>query len=547
MKRDFIEETNFILPRVLEQLESMDLKSPIECPLINGGCGLGKTTAITSPEVYALLSRKLGRPARVLITESRSKTRDQQRYNNLNPNIHIEQYQATAKNLEQLNNLYDIIVIDECHSLFGDSEFDAGVTMSICQWLKNNCKLFQIYITASDMEFITYAEEFQFKKEFHLTFPDMREAHARYAAQTMVLSINADSTTKVLQRKEKLFFKHGNRGIFFIWSARDAYALYEYYSQAGFRCGFYISQQNNSYIANEKNLALIEDNEAEDNLFAYTSVTYTVSVPIAYQRMEAARKTANLQTISDALTQGTIPDDIEFLFLTNVGQEGISISSTTNLNFIFIEDTCPMTINQKIFRYRGNIPLAFISLPRKRLEKLYQNALSKVYEMTKWPQEKLEGYYLAAKENKFLKNSYARLIWFNPDKQVYEVGGNVVAQLITKSKQFRFIQDNIKDEEKLQEFFGTYARTFKIENSKEEFIKEKIFDIMKEFENVFLYKAEQELIVKKCQEAGLTNNHGKNYKFSFVKKFCEENNICFFESKRQKINGKIVKGWILKF
>ena len=34
-------------------------------------------------------------------------------------------------------------------------------------------------------------------------------------------------------------------------------------------------------------------------------------------------------------------------------------------------ETIPLTINQKIFRYRKNLPLAYINLPQRRLEKIF--------------------------------------------------------------------------------------------------------------------------------------------------------------------------------
>lgn len=65
----------------------MDFSNFICSPLINGGCGLGKTTALTDPRMYELFRKKLNKnEPQILIIESRSATRDQLRKKNENPN-----------------------------------------------------------------------------------------------------------------------------------------------------------------------------------------------------------------------------------------------------------------------------------------------------------------------------------------------------------------------------------------------------------------------------------------------------------------------------
>ena len=47
--------------RIYNQLEKMDFSNFICSPLINGGCGMGKTTALTDPRMYELFARKLNK------------------------------------------------------------------------------------------------------------------------------------------------------------------------------------------------------------------------------------------------------------------------------------------------------------------------------------------------------------------------------------------------------------------------------------------------------------------------------------------------------
>ena len=149
--RAVIKEENYAFKRIYEQLEKMDFNNFICSPLINGGCGLGKTTALTDDRVYELFARKLKKAEpQILVIESRSTTRDQLRKKNTNPNYHFFQFQA-ASNLNF--NTYDIIIIDEAHSLFSDAEFAPRATAPLAEWLRKSL-CFLIYIIASYIEFI---------------------------------------------------------------------------------------------------------------------------------------------------------------------------------------------------------------------------------------------------------------------------------------------------------------------------------------------------------------------------------------------------------
>lgn len=135
---------------------------------------MGKTTALIDPRMYELFARKLNKEnPQILIIESRSATRDQLRKKNENPNYTFLQFvKASELNL----SFYDIIIVDEAHSLFSDAEFAPRITAPLAQWLKKS-QCFQIYITASDEEFISFANKyFDKEKEFCLTFPDLDKA-----------------------------------------------------------------------------------------------------------------------------------------------------------------------------------------------------------------------------------------------------------------------------------------------------------------------------------------------------------------------------------
>lgn len=144
--REVVRQENFAFEYIYSQLENTDF-TDIKCsPLINGAPGLGKTTACVSLQMYELYRRKLNKDLpQILVVESRAMTRDQMIATNSNPNIHFKQFAEVSLIVDQLNFLYDIIILDEAHSLFTDAEFAAASTAPICDWLLNYCRIFQIY------------------------------------------------------------------------------------------------------------------------------------------------------------------------------------------------------------------------------------------------------------------------------------------------------------------------------------------------------------------------------------------------------------------
>ena len=409
--RDIVKEKNYAFKRIYEQLEKMDFNNFICSPLINGGCGLGKTTALTDDRVYELFARKLKKAEpQILVIESRSTTRDQLRKKNTNPNYHFFQFQA-ASNLSF--NTYDIIIIDEAHSLFSDAEFAPRATAPLAEWLRKSL-CFQIYITASDIEFIEFANKYFFNKEFELTFPNLDEAHVRYTAKEMYLSISTEKISTILKRKTSHFFEENKKGLFFILSAKNVVELYNYYSSLGYRCGFYVSQQNETQIVKREEL-----NDDDPDFFdEYGSRAITIDVLDYYKMLERQRIQMGRETLRDALLSGHFPEDVDYLFMTSTGQEGLSLFDI-HLDFIFIEDTFPLTINQKIFRYRGNVDEVFLHLPQRRIEQSLIHTMKQVQELLNASQEYLEGYYKGAGGEK--RKGLARAIWYDEEEKKYKV------------------------------------------------------------------------------------------------------------------------------
>lgn len=529
--REIVKIDNFAFDTIYKQLEEMDFTDFVCSPLINGGCGLGKTTALVSDEMYELFCRKLQKAKpQILVIESRAATRDQLQLQNTNSNYHFYQFQAASMLI--LSN-YDLIIIDEAHSLFSDSEFAPQSTAPLAEWLKKSL-CFQIYITASDEEFISFANRYFNKKEFKLTFPNTNEVHCRYTAKSMYLSINAEKVDKIIKRKTSHFFERGKRGLFFILSVKDVVSLYNYFCDLRYKCGFYVSQQNETQIIKREE----KNNEDPEDFDEYSSRTITMDVLDFYKTLEKQRKECGKETIREALLKGRFPDDIDYLFMTSTGQEGLSLHDM-HLDFIFVEDTFPLTINQKIFRYRGNVEEVYIHLPQRRIEQALLHTMEKIEELKSASQEYLKGYYEGAGGKK--AKGFAKCIWYDESDGLYKVAENYITYLLVKNAKYLEIKENKNNAEGLKEIFGQFADNFYLLNSVEDKRKDILVFFFKDKMNVLVTAGLKKKWLQELKDLGLSReNYKKDFTFTSIINWCKEYEICNFKEK-QSANKKDCK------
>ena len=516
MARTIIKEDTYAFDKIYHQLEKMDFSNYVCSPLINGGCGLGKTTALTDDRMYELFKRKLGKEEpQVLVVESRSMVRDQLRIKNVNLNYTFLQFDKASKiDLSR----YDIIIVDEAHSLFSDAEFAPRTTEPLTHWL-NKSLCFQIYITASDLEFIGCASFYFDNKEWQPTFPDLENLHTRYVVETLYLSVSIKDVTSIINLKSRHFFKENSRGMFFIISAEKAYNLYRTYSELGYRCAFYISQQNKTQLSrrlNEDEVGYFEDE------YGSTDGVIITTLKGAYDNMENVRKQLGKETVREALLCGRFPMDVDYLFITSTGQEGLSLNDI-KLDFIFIEDCYPLTINQKVFRYRGNIKEVYLHMPQRRIQASMRKSLERAQKLNESSQEYLKGFYEGAKGT---KNS--QIIWLNPDTQKYEVAKSYIAGLQQKFQDITGIGAALGNDEELFGRIGIPAENRK-RIGKEDEDKEILIDFFSDKNGVLLTEQIKGAMVTELIKRGLTNGkQNTDFTFDYVKKKCREYNVCDF-------------------
>lgn len=512
--------------RIYSQLEKMDFSNFICSPLINGGCGMGKTTALTDPRMYELFARKLNKKEpQILFIESRSATRDQLRQKIENPNYYFLQFARAS----QINlSLYDIIIIDEAHSLFMDASFSANQVEPLARWLRE-AKCFQIFITASDVEFLGFANSYFNEREFSLTFPDLENIHMKFLAEQMILSINTKKVSEVIRIKEDMFFKEGAKGIFFLLSVKDAYECYQYYTtEKKKKCGFYISQQNNTKIRK------VDKREIEENstLSSYMNPIIEVDALDFYHFEEQKRINGGLPTVREELLAGRFPQDVDYLFITDTGREGLDINEG-KLDFVFIEDSFPLTINQKIYRYRGNLPFVYVNLPQRKIEKMIENELKEAEKLMKGDESFLAGYYEGS-------GGKTRIVLKNSQTGKYEVSQLYLSTLLYYARTLNEVLANKDNPQFLKLLYGTQVNNFQLEVLTETARKEIIENFFAGREGEILTEEKKKDFIEQLKTLGLSNEkYEKDFSFPYVMKLCRQYSVCDF--KEIKANKKDIK------
>lgn len=541
--RQQIEASHEDLQNALRKgLQEINFSNRDQSLLINGGPGLGKSHAVISDWFYQMICQKLDKPqARILILESRAATKEQLRQENTNLNIGIYHYSAFNYD-EYFNKEWDLVILDEAHSFFTDSAF-ANKTSELFDWLCYSRTIPITFITANDVELIQMLEQSPFKGDIVSVFPNYEEEHLRHVAEVMAISLTTKKIQKVIKEREKDFFQKRKRGLFFIKSAVIAAELNDFFNSKGYRCGFYISQYNKSLSIQEVEC---DDEDDEENLNDYVSMKREIDVRQELDFIEKARAQNGKETIYDSLIyKGKIPEDIDFLFITDVAQEGLSLSAENNLDFIFIEDTYPLTIKQKMFRYRENAPFIFLCLSQKRIEQLLRKEMKILLDLKQASQETLRGYAMGTGLTEKNSQKKKERIWYNPRTEQWEVRENYLSLAISKARIYEEVRNIIQSGrlDDLKEIYGAGAKMVYIDTPECRFESQLV-----DWDGKYLGEEERNQLTELAKSCGISNNKNEyDYTWRWLKanwnSITKEYSIVNID---KKINGKRYKLQILK-
>ena len=341
----------FAVEDIIGLVHDTDLSDMNTFLVLNGGTGVGKTTAIMN-RVLAELDEKCGDFQTMLVVESRSITVEQLRHKY--HEVDVCQRMGFANMIKRGNVDYDWIVIDECHGLFSEASFAEDTTI-IGEWIRSGRKNQHIiFITANDEYFEELSKQF-FSEDssFIYLFPDFTE----YVSNTYVKEIQFIKTRNTNMTLDYFLAQQENkRGIVFLKSASKVKDWYFKLLDQKKGVAMLVSRANQTALSLDVNQA----HTAAKNLMIELSDGQSGLTLADLQDMADKQRIADgKESLFEALRNEHLPDDISILIVTDTLQEGMSLTFP-KIDYMIIDGYGEVEIRQKVGRFRGNLDQLFI-------------------------------------------------------------------------------------------------------------------------------------------------------------------------------------------
>ena len=349
--REHEQVKEFAVDDIIRLVRETDLSDINTFLVLNGGTGVGKTTAIMN-NVLQELDHKFSYLQTMLVVESRSITVEQLRHKY--GEVDVCQRMGFANMIRKHNVDYDWVVIDECHGLFSEASFAEDTTI-IGDWIKNgrgNTHI--IFITANDEYFEELSKQFfSDESSFIYLFPDF----TKYVSNTYVKEIQFlktkntnDSLQYFLDQQE------GKRGIVFLKSASKVKDWYFKLLDQKKGVAMLVSRANQTALSLDVNQAQIA---AKDLLIELSDGQSGLTLADLQDMADKQRVADGKESLFEALRNEHLPDDISILIVTDTLQEGMSLTFP-KIDYMIIDGYGEVEIRQKVGRFRGNLDQLFI-------------------------------------------------------------------------------------------------------------------------------------------------------------------------------------------
>ena len=349
--REHEQVKEFAVNDIIELVRKTNLSDLNTFLVLNGGTGVGKTTAIMN-SVLEELEHKVGKVQSMLVVESRSITVEQLRHRY--GEADVCQRLGFANMIKKDNVDYDWVVIDECHGLFSEASFAEDTTI-IGDWIKNR-RTYQhiIFITANDEYFEDLSKQF-FSEDYSFIylFPDF----TKYVSNTYVKEIqfiktkNTNATLDYFIEQEK-----DKRGIIFLKSASKVKDWYFKLLNLKMKVAMLVSKANQTSLSLNPSQA---DIAAKDLLLDLSAGEAGLTLADLQELADKQRIADGKESLFEALANEHLPDDISILIVTDTLQEGMSLTFP-KIDYMIIDGYGEVEIRQKVGRFRGNLDQLFI-------------------------------------------------------------------------------------------------------------------------------------------------------------------------------------------
>ena len=349
--REHEQVKEFAVEDIIALVRKTDLSDLNTFLVLNGGTGVGKTTAIMT-KVLEALDHKFAQLQTMLVVESRSITVEQLRHKY--HEVDVCQRMGFANMIKKDTVDYDWVVIDECHGLFSEASFAEDTTV-IGEWIRHKRKNTHIiFITANDEYFDELSKQF-FSDDscFIYLFPDF----TKYVSNTYVKEIQFIKTKNTNNTLDYfLELQAGKRGIVFLKSASKVKDWYFKLLDQKKGVAMLVSRANQTALS----LDITQASTAAKNLMLELSEGKSGLTLADLQDMADKQRIADgKESLFEALRNEHLPDDISILIVTDTLQEGMSLTFP-KIDYMIIDGYGEVEIRQKVGRFRGNLDQLFI-------------------------------------------------------------------------------------------------------------------------------------------------------------------------------------------
>ena len=349
--REHEQVKEFAVEDIIQLVRKTDLSDLNTFLVLNGGTGVGKTTAIMN-NVLEELDKKFGKLQTMLVVESRSITVEQLRHKY--GEVDVCQRLGFANMIKKGNIDYDWVVIDECHGLFSEASFAEDTTV-IGEWIKYRRKNTHIiFITANDEYFEELSKQFfSDDSSFIYLFPDF----TKYVSNTYVKEIqfiktkNTNATLDYFLEQQE-----GKRGIVFLKSASKVKDWYFKLLDQKKGVAMLVSRANQTALSLDVSQAQIA---AKDLLLELSDGKSGLTLADLQDMADKQRIADGKESLFEALRNEHLPDDISILIVTDTLQEGMSLTFP-KIDYMIIDGYGEVEIRQKVGRFRGNLDQLYI-------------------------------------------------------------------------------------------------------------------------------------------------------------------------------------------
>ena len=349
--REHEQVKEFAKQDIINLVQNTDLSDINTFLVLNGGTGVGKTTAIMT-EVLDVLCKKFNPMQSMLVVESRTVTVEQLRHKY--GEVDVCQRIRLAELIKKDQVDYNWVVIDECHGLFSEAGFATDTTI-IGEWIRSGRKdQHIIFITANDEYFDELSKQyFSDDCRFIYLFPDF----TKYVSNTYVKEIQFIKTKNTNQTLDYFIkLQQNKRGIIFLKSASKVKDYYFRLLDEKIGVAMLVSRANQTALSlNDNQQEIAKQNAILDMSEGRSGLTLADLQNMADKQRVADGK----ESLFEALAAEHLPSDISILIVTDTLQEGMSLIFP-KIDYMIIDGYSEVEIRQKVGRFRGNLDQLFI-------------------------------------------------------------------------------------------------------------------------------------------------------------------------------------------